>query len=39
MARTLNNLTDVKAKSVLAAGRHNDGGGLYLSVSPNGAKS
>jgi integrase len=39
MARTLNKLTDVKAKSDLAAGRHSDGGGLYLVVSPTGAKS
>jgi integrase len=39
MARTINNLTDVKAKSALPAGRHADGGGLYLSVSANGAKS
>ena len=39
MARTQNLLTDVKAKSALAAGRHSDGGGLYLSVSPKGAKS
>ena len=39
MARTLNNLTDVKARSALPAGRHADGGGLYLSVSASGAKS
>ena len=39
MVRTLNNLTDVKAKSALPAGRHADGGGLYLSVSATGAKS
>jgi integrase len=39
MSRTLNNLTDAKAKSALASGRHADGGGLYLSVSATGAKS
>ena len=39
MARTLNKLTDVKAKSALPAGRHSDGGGLYLFVSPSGSKS
>jgi integrase len=39
MARTLNKLTDVKAKSALPAGRHSDGGGLYLTVSATGAKS
>ncbi|MCV3734996.1 integrase arm-type DNA-binding domain-containing protein [Rhizobium sp. TRM96647] len=40
MARTLNKLTDVFIKSPrLKAGRHSDGGGLYLNVTPNGAKS
>ena len=39
MARTQNLLTDIKAKSALKAGRHLDGDGLYLNVSPKGAKS
>lgn len=39
MARTLNKLSDARAKSKLAAGRHSDGGGLYLNVTPAGAKS
>ncbi|ESZ56519.1 integrase [Mesorhizobium sp. L103C131B0] len=40
MARTLQKLTDVKVKSdKLKPGRHSDGGGLYLNVSPTGTKS
>jgi hypothetical protein len=40
MARTLHKLSDAYAKSDrLNAGRHSDGGGLYLNVSPTGAKS
>lgn len=39
MARTLNNLSDVKVKALKDAGRHSDGGGLYLNVSPSGTKS
>ena len=37
--RTLHKLSDVKAKSALKAGRHADGGGLYLNVSASGGKS
>lgn len=40
MARTLHKLSDVTAKSAkLKTGRHSDGGGLYLNVSPSGSKS
>lgn len=40
MARTLNRLTDARIKSAdLKAGRHSDGGGLYLNVKPGGTKS
>lgn len=39
MARTLHKLSDVKAKSNLKAGRHGDGGGLYLNVTPSGTRS
>lgn len=40
MARTANKLTDTAAKSAaLKPGRHSDGGGLYLNVSPAGSKS
>lgn len=40
MARPLHKLTDATAKSDhLKPGRHGDGGGLYLSVSPSGSKS
>ncbi|MBZ9859723.1 tyrosine-type recombinase/integrase [Mesorhizobium sp. CA12] len=40
MARTLQKLSDAKAKSdSLKHGRHSDGGGLYLNVSPSGSKS
>lgn len=40
MARTLQKLTDTKARSDrLKPGRHSDGGGLYLNVSKSGSKS
>ena len=40
MARNLHKLKDVAARSDrLKPGRHSDGGGLYLNVSPSGAKS
>lgn len=40
MTRALHKLNDAKAKSDnLKAGRHSDGGGLYLNVSPTGTKS
>lgn len=39
MARALNILNDVKAKNIKKAGRHSDGGGLYLNVAKGGSKS
>lgn len=39
MARTLHKLSDVAVKAVKASGRHSDGGGLYLWISPSGSKS
>lgn len=40
MTRALHKLSDAYAKSDrLKPGRHSDGGGLYLNVSPSGAKS
>ena len=39
MARLQKRLTDVFVRTTTAAGRHNDGGGLHLSVSQSGAKS
>ena len=39
MARTLNKLSDASAKAAKKPGRHSDGGGLYLNVSPTGTKS
>ena len=39
MARTLNKLSDVSVKAAKKAGRHSDGGGLYLNVSSTGSKS
>ncbi|MEW4397484.1 Arm DNA-binding domain-containing protein [Agrobacterium tumefaciens] len=40
MARSLQKLSDVLVKSTkLKAGRHSDGGGLYLNVTPAGSKS
>lgn len=37
--RSLNKLSDVKVKAAKKTGRHSDGGGLYLNVSPTGTKS
>lgn len=39
MARALHKLSDVAVKAEKASGRHSDGGGLYLWVSPSGSKS
>jgi len=39
MARTLNKLSDVAVKAAKKPGRHSDGGGLYLNISPSGTKS
>ena len=40
MTRTLHKMSDAKAKSDrLRPGRHSDGGGLYLNVTPSGSKS
>jgi integrase len=39
MARTVNRLTDRTVRALKAPGFHHDGGGLYLQVSPSGAKS
>ncbi len=39
MVRTLNKLTDVKVRAERSPGRHSDGGGLYLNISPSGSKS
>lgn len=39
MARALNRLTVREAASLKAAGRHADGGGLYLRIAPSGARS
>ena len=39
MARTLNKLSDVAVKAAKKPGRHSDGGGLYLNISPAGSKS
>lgn len=39
MARTLHKLSDPAVKAIRKPGRHSDGGGLYLNVSPTGAKS
>lgn len=39
MTRALNTLNDVKAKNIKKAGRHSDGGGLYLNVAKGGSKS
>ena len=39
MSRSLSKLSDVTAKTLKKAGRHSDGGGLYLNVTPSGAKS
>jgi hypothetical protein len=39
MARTLHKLSDVSVKAEKTAGRHSDGGGLYLNVGQTGSKS
>lgn len=39
MARPINKLTDRKVASVKAPGRHSDGGGLYLRITTQGARS
>lgn len=39
MARSLNKLTEVGVRAAKVAGRHSDGGGLYLNVSASGGKS
>lgn len=39
MARTLNNLTARQVQTLSAPGRHADGGGLYLRITPGGAKA
>ena len=39
MARGLHKLTDASARSRLKPGRHSDGGGLYLNVTPAGTRS
>src|SRR5262245_2829463 len=39
MARSVNRLNDRRVKAEKAPGFHHDGGGLYLQVSPGGAKS
>ena len=39
MARALNKLTTRKVTSLKQPGRHSDGGGLYLRITPNGGRS
>ena len=39
MARALNRLTVREVASLKEAGRHADGGGLYLRIAPSGARS
>jgi integrase len=39
MARILNKLSDVTVRAAKKPGRHSDGGGLYLNVTPSGGKS
>lgn len=39
MARALNKLTMRKVASLKRPGRHSDGGGLYLRITPNGGRS
>lgn len=39
MARALNKLTTRKVSSLKEPGRHSDGGGLYLRITPNGGRS
>ncbi len=38
MARQLNKLTAIQVKKLTKAGRHSDGGGLYLHISKNGGR-
>lgn len=38
MARAIHRLTAKTAESITKRGRHSDGGGLYLSISPNGGR-
>src|SRR5262249_34592977 len=38
MARTINRLNARAAATITKHGRHADGGGLYLSISPNGGR-
>src|SRR5690349_13519702 len=38
MARTINRLNARMVQTITKCGRHADGGGLYLSISPNGGK-
>lgn len=39
MVRSLHKLSDASAKAEKKAGRHSDGGGLYLNVGPTSKKS
>lgn len=39
MSRPINKLTTRKVASLKQPGRHSDGGGLYLRITPNGARS
>jgi integrase len=39
MTRAIHKLSDIAVKSAKKAGRHSDGGGLYLRVSPTGSKT
>lgn len=39
MGRAIHKLSDVRVKAEKAAGRHSDGGGLYLNISSNGTRS
>lgn len=39
MVRSLHKLTDTTARTAKNAGRHSDGGGLYLHIGPTGGKS
>jgi hypothetical protein len=39
MARAIHKLSDIAVKSAKKAGRHSDGGGLYLRISPTGSKT
>src|SRR3569623_878883 len=39
MARPLNKLTDRRLAALKEPGRHSDGGGLYLRITPQGARA